>query len=328
MRLELKDLDLAEGEQASCRRTANLLASDPAALSYADVLEHLRQCPLCQATARRRSRRAVHGLLGLLGAGAGQLVEVLRRQVAWGHRLMQAVMTSPGTGTMSPLSRLAEVGASVAVATAFSAGSLAATTAAQPIVTPDTPVPVAVPAAVPEVPPADSGQAAPAGRNRGTRPAAGAGAASGLSPLSCELAALGRLGTGEAGTTPAGPGLTALSPATGSGQVVSELLSPINALSPVLACDPTLSQVGAALSRLRSGVQTLATSLAASSQPQAAPPGTQSGPPGGAQTAPQGLGGSGQAPAQVSGRGAAQAQPADTTQLLSQLLSPHAVAAH
>ncbi|HMC09600.1 MAG TPA: sigma-70 family RNA polymerase sigma factor, partial [Actinomycetota bacterium] len=304
MRLELKDLDLAEGEQASCRRTANLLASDPAALSYADVLEHLRQCPLCQATARRRSRRAVHGLLGLLGAGAGQLVEVLRRQVAWGHRLMQAVMTSPGTGTMSPLSRLAEVGASVAVATAFSAGSLAATTAAQPIVTPDTPVPVAVPAAgVPEVPPADPGQAGRAGRNRSTGPAAGAGARSGLSPLECELAAVGHLGSGVAGTTPAGPGLTGL----GSGQVVSELLSPVNALSPVLACDPTLSQVGAALSRLRSGVQTLATSLAASSQPQAAPPGTQGGPPGGAQTAPQGLGGSGQAPAQVSGRGAAQA---------------------
>jgi len=315
MRLELKHLDLAEGERASCRRTANLLASDPAALSNEGVMEHLRLCLVCQAAARRRPSRALHGLLGVLGAGAGQLVEVLRRQLALGHRLVQAVMSSPGTGTLSPLSRLAEVGASVAVATAVSAGSLTGTTAAQPIVTPDTPVPVAVPAAgVPEVPPADPGQAGRAGRNRSTGPAAGAGARSGLSPLECELAAVSHLGSGVAGTTPAGPGLTGL----GSGQVVSELLSPVNALSPVLACDPTLSQVGAALSRLRGGVQTLATSLAAStSQPQPGPLG--------AQTAPQGPG---SAPAQASGKGAAQAQPADTAQLLSQLLGPHAPAAH
>src|SRR5437870_3361980 len=58
MRLELKHLDLAEGERASCRRTATLLASDPAALSYEEVMEHLRLCPHCQATAKRRPRRA------------------------------------------------------------------------------------------------------------------------------------------------------------------------------------------------------------------------------------------------------------------------------
>src|SRR2546421_152461 len=141
MRLELKHLDLAEGERASCRRTANLLASDPAALSNEGVMEHPRLCLVCQAAARRRPSRTLHGLLGVLGAGAGQLVEVLRRQLALGHRLVQAVMSSPGAGTLSPLSRLPEGGASGAGAPPVSAGSPTWPTPAHPVRTPDTPPP-------------------------------------------------------------------------------------------------------------------------------------------------------------------------------------------
>src|SRR2546423_6895973 len=118
MRVELAGLDLAEEEMAECRRMASILATDPAAMSREDVAGHLRTCRLCQARARRRPRQAMRAFLGFL--------------VASPARLAQALTSAPGAATLSPLSRLAEMGASVAVATAVSAGAFTGPAASPP----------------------------------------------------------------------------------------------------------------------------------------------------------------------------------------------------
>ncbi len=234
MRVELAGLDLAEEEMAECRRMASILATDPAAMSREDVAGHLRTCRLCQARARRRPRQAMRAILGFLAASPA--------------RLAQALASAPGTATLSPLSRLAEMGASVAVATAVSAGAFTGPAVA-------TPPPMAVPVSVPIVAaPADPGEttAAPVstpGDSGGqgsvstpaSAPAAAAPSLPVVSSLPCALTNLSKvLQQPAAGGAATPAGIT-----PGSGNLLSELLSPVNSLSPVLACDPTLAHVAA-----------------------------------------------------------------------------------
>jgi hypothetical protein len=64
--------------------------------------------------------------------------------------------------------------------------------------------------------------------------------------LPCTLANLGKVlqPAGGGAATPAGAA------APGSGNLLSELLSPVNSLSPVLACDPTLAHLSATIQTL------------------------------------------------------------------------------
>jgi RNA polymerase sigma-70 factor (ECF subfamily) len=261
MRVELAGLDLAEEEMAECRRMASILATDPAAMSREDVSGHLRTCRLCQARARRRPRQAMRAILAFLTASPA--------------RLAQALASAPGTATLSPLSRLAEMGASVAVATAVSAGAFTgpAVPTASPIVVPVSMPIVAAPAdpaetAAPPSTPADSG-----GQGSVNTPApASASPAPALpivSSLPCALTNLGKVLQQPA----AGGAATPAGVTPGSGNLLSELLSPVNSLSPVLACDPTLARVAGAV-RVLSG------------QKPAVPPPAKAGP---TAPAPQGL---------------------------------------
>ena len=238
MRVELAGLDLAEEEMAECRRMASILATDPAAMSREDVAGHLRTCRLCQARARRRPRQAMRALLGFLTTSPA--------------RLAQALASAPGTATLSPLSRLAEMGASVAVATAVSAGAFTSPAVAT---APRMAVPVSVPivaasadrvgSAAPVAPSgASGGQGSPS--TPAPSPAAAAPALPIVSSLPCALTNLSKVlqqpAAGGAGT-PAG-----VTPS--SGNLLSELLSPVNSLSPVLACDPTLARVATTIKAL------------------------------------------------------------------------------
>ncbi|HYR63829.1 MAG TPA: sigma-70 family RNA polymerase sigma factor [Actinomycetota bacterium] len=248
MRVELASLDLAEEEMAECRRMASMLATDPAAMSREDVAAHMRSCRLCQAIARRRPRDAMRALLGLLAASPSHLTGLFRRQLLLGQRLAHSVTASPGAATLSPLSRFAEIGASVAVATAVSAGALSGSAAAGSQLRP---IPVAVPIVAPAEPaPAQAAPAAPVVAVSKTSTTAQPAAAPGLpvvSALPCAVGALTR--TLQAGSgTPLGGAGSAASPE--SGNLLSEILSPVNALSPVLACDPTLSGLGTAIQSL------------------------------------------------------------------------------
>ena len=251
MRIELASLDLAEEEMAECRRMASLLATDPTAMSREDVAGHIRTCGLCQAMARRRPRQAMRAFLGFLTASPAHLASLARRQLGVGHRLAEALTSAPGTATFSPLSRLAEMGASVAVATAVSAGAFTSPAVA-------TAPPAAVPVAVPIV----AGTMGPFEAGASETPPAGGGERSGgiaampptpaspglpiVGSLPCTLANLGKVLQQPAGggaATPAGA-------APGSGNLLSELLSPVNSLSPVLACDPTLAHLSATIQTL------------------------------------------------------------------------------
>jgi RNA polymerase sigma-70 factor (ECF subfamily) len=238
MRVELAGLDLAEEEMAECRRMASILATDPAAMSREDVSGHLRTCRLCQARARRRPRQAMRAILGFLTASPA--------------RLAQALASAPGTATLSPLSRLAEMGASVAVATAVSAGAFTspAVATAPPVAVPVSVPIVAAPAdpvetAAPPSSPADSGgqgsvsTPAPA-------PASPAPALPIVSSLPCALTNLSKVLQQPA----AGGAATPAGVTPGSGNLLSELLSPVNSLSPVLACDPTLARVAGVVKAL------------------------------------------------------------------------------
>jgi RNA polymerase sigma-70 factor (ECF subfamily) len=231
MRVELAGLDLAEEEMAECRRMASILATDPAAMSREDVSGHLRTCRLCQARARRRPRQAMRAILGFLTACPA--------------RLAQALASAPGTATLSPLSRLAEMGASVAVATAVSAGAFTSPAVA-------TAPPVAVPISAPIVAaPADPAEPAATPSTPGTSGAQGSVSAPAAAPASvapalpivsslpCAVSNLGKVLQQPA----AGGAATPAGVAPGSGNLLSELLSPVNSLSPVLACDPTLARV-------------------------------------------------------------------------------------
>jgi RNA polymerase sigma-70 factor (ECF subfamily) len=254
LRLELKRLEAAEGERASCRRTLSLLAADPAALSSKEVLDHLRTCSICQADAERRGHRGfLHAGLAMLAAGSAHAADVLRRQAAWGERLLQTMLGAPGT-PLSPLSRLAEIGASVAVATAVSAGTFSAATPVQPVTFPDPPASISVPAdTAPAALPVVVARPAVHLSKRVAVPAPAAAQPSPVGILPCAVNALGRVASGPSGS---------------SGQLLSELLDPMNALSPVLACDPTLSSVGTTLGGVGKGVQNLTSSL---TQPQSQP---------------------------------------------------------
>ena len=261
MRVELAGLDLAEEELAECRRMASILATDPAAMSREDVTGHLRTCRLCQVRARRRPRQAMRAFLGFLTAAPA--------------RIAQALASAPGTATLSPLSRLAEMGASVAVATAVSAGAFTSPAVATapamavpvsvPIVAaPADPVGSAAPAAAPG---ASDGQGSPS--TPAPSPAAAAPALPVLSSLPCALTNLSKVLQ-----QPAAGGATAPASATpGSGNLLSELLSPVNSLSPVLACDPTLAHVAQTIKAL-------------SGQKPAVPPPAHAGP---TAPAPQGI---------------------------------------
>jgi RNA polymerase sigma-70 factor (ECF subfamily) len=246
MRVELASLDLAEEEMAECRRMASMLASDPTAMSREDVAGHMRSCRLCQAMARRRSRQALRAIIGFAAASPTHLASMARRQLGAGHRLVQAFTSSPGTASLSPLARLAEMGASVAVATAVSAGAFSGPAVA-------TAPMMAVPVAVPIVAPAEpTGPGAPVavpltniGSASGTASTAAPSASSLALPiigsLPCTLASLGKvLQQPNAGSAAA----------TASGNVLSELLSPVNSLSPVLACDPTLAHLAGTVQAL------------------------------------------------------------------------------
>ena len=246
MRVELASLDLAEEEMAECRRMASLLATNPGAMSREDVAGHLRTCRLCQAIERKhRPRQIAHGAVALVMAGSTHLGELLRRNCALGQRLVQTFVSSPGTATLSPLSRLAEVGATVAVATAVSAGMLGAPAVQQTL-------PAAVPVAVPIVdhqpdaaltaqvsagdPPVATAVGPATSATSATLPVVGA--------VPCILAGAGHV------LSPAPNTASTASSTPAQGTLLSELLSPATALSPVLDCDPTLSQVGAAVRSL------------------------------------------------------------------------------
>ena len=254
MRAELASLDLAEEELAECRRMANVLAADPAAVSREDVAAHMRTCRLCQAMSRRRSPgQSLHALGVLLMATPTHLAALLRRPVLAGARIAHSVVASPATATMSPLSRLAEVGASVVVATAVSASAFSAAPATAPAATaPPAAVPIvaaAAPVAVPVGAPQASASVPLGGSSASAQPSTASGGLPVLGGLSCMLN-------------------RALQPAAGgapqSGDLLSELLSPLNSLSPVLNCDPTLSQVDTTLKSL--------TTPAGTKPPAAAPP--------------------------------------------------------
>src|SRR5437763_4188320 len=252
MRIELAGLGLAEEELAECRRMASILATDPAAMSREDVAGHLRTCRLCQARARRRPRQAMRAFLGFLTASPA--------------RIAQALASAPGAATLSPLSRLAEMGASVAVATAVSAGAFTSAVATAP--------PMAVPVSVPVVtapaePVGSAAPAAPTGASGGQgspstpvpSPAPAAPALPIVSSLPCALTNLSKVLQQPA----AGGAASAAGATPGSGNLLSELLSPVNSLSPVLACDATLARVATTIKAL-------------SSQKPAVPPPAQAGP--------------------------------------------------
>jgi len=238
LRLELKRLEAAEGELAACRRCANLLASDPSAASQAEVADHLRQCLVCQTTVgRRKARPNLHAAWGVMVAGSAGLAQALKRQAHAGTRLVQSFVVSQSTTNLSPLSRLAEVGAAVAVATAVSAGSFSppATPAASlpvatPIVLPAQAVPIVIP---------DSPATAP------NAPALSAGSA--------EIIATDSSATSQ-GTTcvapPAGSSASASPLATG----LDNLLQPVLSLTSSIAC-PTLGAVGNTVAGLNAGLQ-------------------------------------------------------------------------
>ncbi|HWD09175.1 MAG TPA: sigma-70 family RNA polymerase sigma factor [Actinomycetota bacterium] len=227
LRLELNRLETAEGEMAACRRCANLLSTDPSATSRAEVADHLRQCLVCQTIAgRRKARPNLQAIWGILVAGSAGLAEALKRQAHAGTRLVQSLVFSPSTSNLSPLGRLAEVGAAVAVATAVSAGSFGGSAApatslpvAAPIVAPAQAVPIVV---------ADSPGLAP------SAPSLSAGKERIIST------------TGSATSQGAG---CAAQPATGSsssllGPGLNNLLEPVlSSLSSNVAC-PALTSVG------------------------------------------------------------------------------------
>ena len=272
MRLELKRLEHAEGEMAACRRTATLLASDPNALAHQEVAEHLRECRICQALARRRRPGdAFHAAwASVLGASVVGF-EFLRRQVDAGQRLVSSMANAPATGTLSPLSRLAEVGATVVAATAVTVGTLgAAAPPAARAIPPASPI-VAAPLAQPVQPAAAPAPVTPVVPT--TRPAT-APAAPGITGSSVGQT-LSCVGTGlsKVGSSLQGAGAALASP--GAGQVLSELLTPVDALSPVLACDPALTGVAQAVTGLTGGVQGLVSGVAGagSSSPAGAPTG-------------------------------------------------------
>jgi RNA polymerase sigma-70 factor (ECF subfamily) len=249
MRTELASLDLAEEELAECRRMAGILATDPAALSREDVADHVRTCGLCQTMARRRPRQAMRAVLGFLTASPAHLATLARRQLGAGHRLAQALASAPGTATLSPLSRLAEMGASVAMATAVSAGAFTSPPAptAPPVV-----VRVAVPIIATPVepvetvaaamPPVGGGGERPAGPVESNPPAPPSGLPI-LSSVPCTLGNLSKVLQPPA--TPVGA-----TPTPGSGALLSELLSPLNSVTPMLACDPTLAHLGQTIQAL------------------------------------------------------------------------------
>jgi RNA polymerase sigma-70 factor (ECF subfamily) len=248
MRTELASLDLAEEELAECRRMAAILATDPAAMSREDVASHVRTCRLCQTMARRRPRPVMRAVLGFLGASPAHLATLARRQLATGHRLAQALTSAPGTATLSPLSRLAEMGASVAMATAVSAGAF---TSPPPPTAPALAVPAAVPIVATPVDPVETVAAAmppvAGGDQRAGAPTAAPPAAPPALPivsaLPCTLGNLSKVLQPSA--TPA-----VATPTPGSGALLSELLSPLNSVTPMLACDPTLSHLGQTIQAL------------------------------------------------------------------------------
>ncbi|HEU5004286.1 MAG TPA: RNA polymerase sigma factor [Actinomycetota bacterium] len=269
MRLELKRLEHAEGEMAACRRTATLLASDPNALGREEVAEHLRECSICQSLARRRRPgQAFHAAwVSMLGA-SGMGIEFLRRQLEAGQRVVSGFVNTPGAGSLSPFARLAEVGATMVAATAVAAGTLGAAAPAPARAVPAAAPIVAPPLAQPVQPPASALPAVPAVPP--SRPAAApvTPATTGSSvgqTLSCVSTGLSKVGS----SLPAVPAALA---APGAGQVLSELLSPVNALSPVLACDPALAGVGQAVTGVTGGVQDLVNGVEGTGQGSPAPP--------------------------------------------------------
>lgn len=267
MRLELKRQESAEGEMAACRRTATLLASDPHALGREEVAEHLKECRVCQSLARRRRPgEAFHAAWATVLGASTMSFEFLRRQLDAGQRLVSHVVNTPGAGSLSPFSRLAEVGVTVVAATAVTAGTLGAAApaapraipAATPIVAPQFAEPVQQPAAAVPVAPV-----LPAAKPPAVPPAAATSGSSVSQTLSCVGDGLSKVGTSLHGAT---AGLTS---APGAGQVLSELLSPVNALSPVLACEPALTGVGQAVAGLTSGVQGLVNGVTQTNPPTA-----------------------------------------------------------
>ncbi|MGH2717179.1 MAG: RNA polymerase sigma factor, partial [Actinomycetota bacterium] len=241
LRLELKRLEAAEGELAACRRCANLLASDPAAASTPEVADHLRQCLVCQTIAgRRKSRPSLHAAWGVVLAGSAGLAEVLKRQAHAGGQLVQNFVVSQTAANLSPLSRLAEVGAAMAVATAVTAGTLSA--AAPPASLPvATPIVVHVQQAVPIVVP-DSGVTGP------SAPSLPTGNAESVITASSATSQGAGCATQPASTSGSSAGSGLLGPS------LSNLLQPVLSLPSALAC-PALGAVGSTVGGLTAQLQ-------------------------------------------------------------------------
>jgi RNA polymerase sigma-70 factor (ECF subfamily) len=254
MRLELKRLEAAEGELAACRRTSAVLAADPAAASRPEVADHLRQCLVCQTLAgRHRPRPGLHSAWGFLVAGSSGLASTLRRQAVAGTRLVQGLINSPSNGTFSPLSRIVEVGATVAAAAAVSASTLG---------TPVAP-PQAIPVAAPIVVPVQAAPsvvspllAAPASSSSATSQAAtsSAAAAQTASAATCSPASASppAAASGTSGTNAANAELLGL------GQLLTDLLQPVQSLSSSLCGNQALAPVGDTVSQLTRGLQAAA----------------------------------------------------------------------
>ncbi|MGH2733197.1 MAG: sigma-70 family RNA polymerase sigma factor [Actinomycetota bacterium] len=127
-RLELARLDGSEGEPALCRRILRRTAGNPDS-PRPEVTEHLRWCHECQA--RLESIGSAEKLLGaaLLPPLASPLwlPEVLasfaRRSAAKGRGLLEFIRLNP-EATLSPLARIGEVAASIAIVAAISLGSV------------------------------------------------------------------------------------------------------------------------------------------------------------------------------------------------------------
>lgn len=249
LRVELQQIDLAEEEMAACRRAASMMASG-GAVSSEEVAEHVRTCTICQGMARkRRPRQVMHGAVGLLLAGSGHAAAALRRQAAWAQTLAHNVLSSSAAASVSPMARLAEIGASVAVATAVSAGSLAGPANAQRVVLPPTrPIPLTAPPALPA--PAPAQPVVPAAQPQAVVPADHTAGPQVPKPS-------------DASTCLAGAGTSAAqsSAAGASGNLIAEMLTPVNALSPLLACNPALAPVSQVVGGVVGGLQGVAGTL-------------------------------------------------------------------
>ena len=255
LRVELRQIDMDEEELAACRRAGAMLASG-GGVTDEEVSQHVRTCTICQGMARaRRPRQAVTAAVGFLALSSGHAAHLVRRQASWAHAVLQSMVNAPAAGVASPMARMAEIGASVAVVAAVSAGSFAGTaTQSGWFRPPARPVPLTAPYVPPVLVPAAPAPVAPVagtGDPSSTRAALPVATQTGGASDPCTAAT-----SAQANQTSA---------AVASGNVVAELLSPVSALSPLLACNPLLAPVGGLVSGLTASLAPPSTSSTNSS---------------------------------------------------------------